>query len=494
MIALAAIDTPTVQWSLISPELVLFGGACFLLLTGALMRPGARARYFSATVALLALSGAALASLLLWNDGGIGMSGQLIVDDYGTLVRLIVMAAGICAVALTWGTHRLDTRTGELHALILTAAAGLSLLAVSNGFVTLFVALELFSLSLYILCALDVRDAASLESGLKYLIVGSVGSSFLLFGSALVYGGTGSLQFDEIARGMTERSDEALILFGIGMIVAGLAFKASAAPFHMWTPDVYEGAPTGVTAFMAVATKAVALAVLLRVVSTAFDPASDVWEGAIAAIAIASMIIGNVAALVQQNAKRMLAYSSIGHAGYLLIPIVSHTEAATRALLFYLVVYAAMTIGAFAVIAVREREVGGPVGLAELAGMGYSRPFLGAAFSLFLLSLASFPPTGGFLAKFTIFQAAIDAGDTYLVVVGVIGTVISLGYYLRFGLAVWSRPEGTQPGRVRVPGTAMAAATTLVAAAVVVWLGIAPDTVLDWAQEAARTLAPGSGA
>ena len=210
----------------------------------------------------------------------------------------------------------------------------MSLLAASNSLLVLFVALELFSISLYVLCALDVWSEASLESGLKYLVIGSVGSAFLLFGSGLVYASTQALRFDKIAASIqaNDLGGEAILLLGIAMILGGLAFKASAAPFHQWTPDVYEGAPTAVTAFMATATKVVALCVLMRILTTAFGPAGDVWEGAVAAIAIASMAVGNIAALVQTNVKRMLAYSSIGQAGYLLIPIAAqHAARRTRA-------------------------------------------------------------------------------------------------------------------------------------------------------------------
>ena len=210
------------------------------------------------------------------------------------------------------------------------------------------------------------------------------------------------------------------------MVVAGLAFKASAAPFHMWTPDVYEGAPTAVMAFMATATKTIALATLLRLMTTAFAPSSDVWESAVAAVAIASMLIGNIAALRQDNVKRMLAYSSVGQAGYLLIAVVVHTPLATRAMLYYLAVYAAMNLGALAVVSVREREIGGPVSIGDLRGLGRDHPLLAGGLALSLLSLASFPPTGGFLAKLYLFGSAIDAGKTYLAVIGVIGTMISL--------------------------------------------------------------------
>ena len=208
----------------------------------------------------------------------------------------------------------------------------------------------------------------------------------------------------------------------------------------MWTPDVYEGAPTAVMAFMATATKTIALATLLRVMITAFAPASDVWESAVAAVAIASMLIGNIAALRQTNVKRMLAYSSVGQAGYLLIAVVVHTPLATRALLYYLAVYAAMNLGALAVVSVREREIGGPVFLDDLRGLGRDHPLLAGGLALSLLSLASFPPTGGFLAKLYLFGSAIDAGKSYLAVIGVIGTMISLAYYLRFLMAIYTRP------------------------------------------------------
>jgi NADH-quinone oxidoreductase subunit N len=272
------------------------------------------------------------------------------------------------------------------------------------------------------------------------------------------------------------------------MILAGLAFKASAAPFHMWTPDAYEGAPTAITAFMAAATKTVALAVLLRVLVEAFDPSSDVWEGAVAGLAIASMLIGNIAALVQTNAKRMLAYSSIGQAGYLLIPVAAHTQLAGKALVYYLAVYSAMNLGAFAVILVREREVQRPVGLDELNGWGYERPVLGAALALFLFSLASFPPTGGFLAKLYLFSSAVDADKTYLAVFGVIGTMISIGYYLRFAIALYARPAPGVERAHRVPGTLTAGTVVALSAGVVIWLGVAPSPMLRWAGEAAQAL------
>ena len=273
-------------------------------------------------------------------------------------------------------------------------------------------------------------------------MTGSVGSAALLFGSGLAYIATGSLRFDEIGKALTAGGEHTgILLFGIALIIAGLAFKANAAPFHMWTPDVYEGAPTAVMAFMATATKTIALATLLRVMTTAFAPSSDVWESAVAAVAIASMLIGNIAALRQDNVKRMLAYSSVGQAGYLLIAVVVHTPLATRAMLYYLAVYAAMNLGALAVVSVREREIGGPVSIGDLRGLNRDHPLLAGGLALSLLSLASFPPTGGFLAKVYLFASAIDADKTYLVVFGVIGTMISLGYYLRFLLAIYARPE-----------------------------------------------------
>jgi NADH-quinone oxidoreductase subunit N len=488
------IHTPVIQWSSIAPGIVLLGLACLLLLLSSFIS-GATARVVSGTISMAGFVASGLIAWWLWRNHAdwLVMSGQLRVDRFADLVTILVSAAGLATVAISWGTHRLDERTVEYHALLLTAVAGMSLLAASNSLLVLFVALELFSISLYVLCALDVWSEASLESGLKYLVMGSVGSAFLLFGSGLVYASTQALRFDQIAAAIqsNDLGGQAILLLGIAMILGGLAFKASAAPFHQWTPDVYEGAPTGVTAFMATATKVVALCVLMRVLTTAFAPAGDVWEGAVAAISIASMAVGNIAALVQTNVKRMLAYSSIGHAGYLLIPIAADTRLAGRALLYYLTVYVAMTLAAFAVLAVRERELERPVDLKDITGLGYSRPFLGAIMAFSLLSLASFPPTGGFLAKLYLFSAAVDAGKTYLAVVGVVATVVSLGYYLRFTLALYARPEGgIVPVAIRrtTSGTVFATATAAVAAGVVLWLGVAPAPMLDWARDAASTL------
>ncbi|HEY1479928.1 MAG TPA: NADH-quinone oxidoreductase subunit N [Gaiellales bacterium] len=488
------IQTPVIQWSSIAPGIVLLTLACVLLLLSSFIS-GATARVVSGTISMLGFVGSGLVAWWLWrhHPDWLVMSGQLRVDRFADLVTILVSVAGFATVAISWGTHRLDERTVEFHALLLTAVGGMSLLAAANSLLVLFVALELFSISLYVLCALDVWSEASLESGLKYLVIGSVGSAFLLFGSGLVYASTQALRFDKIAAAIqaNQLGGQAILLLGIAMILAGLAFKASAAPFHQWTPDVYEGAPTGVTAFMATATKVVALCVVMRILTTAFGPAGDVWEGAVAAIAIASMAIGNIAALVQTNVKRMLAYSSIGHAGYLLIAVAANTPLAGRALLYYLSVYVAMTLAAFAVLAIRERELQRPVELADIVGLGYARPFLGGVFAFSLLSLASFPPTGGFLAKLYLFSSAVDAGKTYLAVIGVLATVVSLGYYLRYTLALYTRPEGgflPAVARWNAPGAVSATAIATIATGVVIWLGVAPAPMLDWARDAASTL------
>jgi NADH-quinone oxidoreductase subunit N len=264
----------------------------------------------------------------------------------------------------------------------------------------------------------------------------------LLFGSALVYGATGELAFNRIsaAIGAQHLTGDALLVAGLAMIIVGLGFKASAAPFHMWTPDVYEGAPTPVTGFMAAATKAVALVLTLRVLRVAFPQEAHLWTIAIAAIACASLLIGNLAALVQRNVKRMLAYSSISHAGFMLIPIAADNAIGGRALLYYLIPYAAMSVGAFAVVAARERELAAPVTLDNLAGLGWERPLLGIAMGVFMFGFAGLPPTGGFVGKFYAFSAAYRHGWTWLVIVGVAATAVSLYYYLAVVRAMYMRP------------------------------------------------------
>jgi NADH-quinone oxidoreductase subunit N len=321
---------------------------------------------------------------------------------------------------------------------------------------TLFLSLEWFSICLYILCAIDVDLVGSLEAGLKYLVIGGLGSAALLFGSALVYGATGQLSFDGIARtvGSQHLSGDALLVAGLAMILTGLGFKTSSAPFHMWTPDVYEGAPTPVTAFMSAATKTIAMVLTLRVLTTAFPQEAHLWTVAVAVLACFSLALGNLAALLQRGVKRMLAYSSISHAGFLLIAIAANNALGGRALLYYLVPYSAMSVGAFAVVAARERELGAPVTLTNLAGFGWERPFLGVAMWTFMLGFAGFPLTGGFVGKFYLFSAAYRHGWTWLVIVGVVATAVSLYYYLGVVRAMYMRPETELQ---LVPGTTEAA-------------------------------------
>jgi NADH-quinone oxidoreductase subunit N len=485
------IDTPTLHFSAIAPELILLGTAGLLLLVSCFVR-GRYERDVAYLLGIVALVGSIVAVFVIWDYGGgdwLVFADQLQVDRFGNLVRVVIYGSALITLLASIGWRTASERPAEYLALLLTASAGMSLLAVANTFMALFVSFELFSITLYLLCALETRDRASLESGLKYLVLGSVGSAILLYGMAFLYGATGSLRFDEVSAALADGgADDVLALIGAAMLITGLCFKIAAVPFHMWTPDVYEGAPTPVTGFMSAATKAAAFTILLRVLVEALPAQSDYWEPALATLAIASMVLGNIAALAQRNLKRMMAYSSIGHAGYLLIAVISGGDLSTRALLFYLAVYSATSVGAFAVLVVRERETGTPATLDSIRGWGFSRPLLGVLFAIFLLSLAGFPPTGGFLAKFYVFGGAVDSGNTYLAVIGVLTSAVALGYYLRVGLALFDRREESHAMLPAAPGLVSATVGAVLAAAVVMWLGVYPADALDWAREAAGTL------
>jgi NADH-quinone oxidoreductase subunit N len=449
---------PEIDWAALSPELILLGGAsvCLVLV---LFLPWGWRRPFSAAVAALSLIGAGAAAIVLFTmDEGTAegiVADALRRDRLAELGQILIAGSGLLAVGASFSWERDErTRVGEFYALLLSAAAGMAFFVSAGNLMTLFLGLEWFSISLYVLCAIGVAHLPSLEAGLKYLIVGSFGSAILLFGSAFVYGATGSLGFEEIAAGADE-ADRLFFVAGLALIIVGLAFKTSAAPFHMWTPDVYQGAPTPVTAFMSAATKVAALVLTMRLLVTAFPEEERLWTIGLAVIACISLAWGNVAALVQTDIKRLLAYSSISHAGFLLIPIAVGTPLGARALLFYLVSYAAMSIGAFAIVAARERELARPVTFDGLAGLGWERPGLGLAMSLFMFGFIGLPPAGLFLGKFYAFSAAVDRGWAWLAIVGVVATVISIYYYagvigamyFRHPVEVRMAPAGGSPPR-----------------------------------------------
>ena len=454
------IDSPVLDWWAFAPELVLGVASIVVLLMG--LARGRRARVLNVTLTLGALTAAVTIALIRFDERSLNAwAGQLDVDPLANVVRILAAGAGIAAVLfILRGGRAEDDRDGEYLSLILAAVCGMGLMGASGSLVSLFVGLELFSIALYVLCALEAERVSSLEAGLKYLIMGGLGTAFLVYGAALVYGGSGSFDLSEIGA-----ADGGLLLdVGMGMLVVVLAFKASAAPVHWWTPDVYDGAPMSITAFMAVATKVAALVAIIRVLVVAFPDAANIWEPLIAGIAAVSIIVGNLGALVQHHVKRMLAYSSVAFAGYLLCAVVGWEGTGVPALVYALCCYAAMTLGAFALVHRRERQLGRPVTYGDFAGVGWGEGSLGPGHALpgialviIMLSLAGIPPTGGFFAKFGLFDAALGAGYEWLAFVGVLGSVISLAYYLRVPVAMYMQsPIEGQPApldHARIPAT-----------------------------------------
>jgi NADH-quinone oxidoreductase subunit N len=409
---------------------------------------------------------------------------------------------------------------GEFYALMLTSAAGMFVLVAAQNLVTLFLGLELLSIPLYVLCATEMRRASSLESGLKYLVVGSLGSATFLYGLAFLYGSSGSTDYSGIADAAGgSMLDDPLLLMGIALAATGLAFKLSVAPFHQWTPDVYQGAPTPVTAFMAVATKAAVFCAAVRFFEVALGPAVDDWQPALAALAAVSIVVGNVGALGQDSLKRLLGYSGVAQAGYMLVGVVAATSAGTSALVFYLAAYTLMNLAAFAVITIRERQTAFGDDIRSMEGLGTERPVLAVVMTVAMLALAGLPGTAGFIGKLYLIEATVDADYTWLGVMIAIGTMISLAYYLRVLAYVWmrdapdERPAGAMPaiaggsheadateirrlngGAARHTPHGGAHCRTIIglallAAAATVFFGVIPSPLVDWANDAGAAIA-----
>ncbi len=422
-----------------------------------------------------------------WNPGP-AYSDLIRVDAFSIFVHVIVI--GAAALVILGSMQYLEDegiQRGEYYALVLFATAGMGILAGANELVTAFVGLEMSSISTYILAGFRKRAIQSNEASLKYFILGSFATAFFLYGIAMVYGATGTTRIDLVQaalQGLTR--PPALAILGLGLIFVGLGFKVVAAPFQIYAPDVYEGAPTPVTALLASAPKVATFALMLRIFYVSFGSASSVWFWAVWISAVLTMSIGNLAALVQTNVKRTLAYSSIAHAGYILVAFAASTAVGIAAVLFYLAAYALMKVGAFLVLAHLGQYGEKRLEIQDYAGLGQKQPVLAACFSLFLLTLLGLPATGGFLGKFFAFQAALDSRIVWLVVIAAINSVVGAYYYLRIIVAMyfWEPSKEYTPTRV-APALSIA---LFVAAVGTLYLGIFPARVLSLARTAADSL------
>ena len=474
-----------IDYGAILPEMIVVGTAIVILFLD-LMLPVSRRRVLP-TVAVVGLLAALLASLPLWGQSRSAFGDTVVADSLAAFFNVLLIVITILTVLISPRFLRaLDLDHGEYYILLLGATAGMMLLAAATSLMTIFLGIELLSVSLYVLSGFARSAVRSQESALKYLLLGGFATGFLLYGMALIYGATGSTTLRGIAAfvtGGSGASSNVLLLLGIGFLSVGLAFKASAAPFHMWTPDVYEGAPTIVTTFMSVATKSAAFAAIGRVFIATFPSISTRWYFPLALIAIFSLFIGNLVAIIEDNLKRMLAYSGIAHAGYILLGILPGTAAGFSASVFYIAAYAVMNFGAFAVVTALGAGGEQTADINYWRGLFYRRPFLATVMTIFMLSLAGIPPTVGFFAKLFVFQALVNAQIWAPLVVAVVMTIVSFYYYLRVVVFMLATPDEAVVDKPRL-GISTSGVLGVAALATIV-LGVFPTTVLDWASHAA---------
>jgi NADH-quinone oxidoreductase subunit N len=443
MMVLAHIHGPHIDWTGLAPIVTLTAGALLVLMLGLFSAPAMRQRGVPAiTIATL---GVAIArEIISFHHQTSIISGALRIDDLALELDMVFAVAAIAAVLLSLRERAAEQAGhGEYYSVLLFSVLGMAVLVSAQNLVTLFVGFELLSIPLYVLCAAEHRREGSLESGLKYLVIGSVGSATLVYGLALVYGATGSTDFGTIAGAVSAGklaggvAGDPMLLTGVGLVIVGFAFKASVAPFHQWTPDVYEGAPTPITAFMATATKAAALGVFLRFFDVAVIGAQNTWAPMLAALATITILVGNVGALGQSSLKRMLGYSGVAQAGYMLGGVIVGTKLGIQATVLYIMVYLVMNLAAFAVIVAVERSGDTGDDIEGLTGLGARQPWLAWPMTIAMLSLAGIPGTAGFIGKFQLIRALVDGDYTWLAIVLVVGSMISLGYYLRVVAAMW---------------------------------------------------------
>jgi NADH-quinone oxidoreductase subunit N len=410
------------------PEVVLAGGAMLLLLIG--VYGGRRSTALVNGLAILLLAAVGVMVLVMPAGRHLAFEDSLVVDDFARFMKLLTLGGSAAAIILSFDYSRRERLTKpEYSVLILLSTVGMMMLISANDLIALYLGLELMSLALYVVAAMNRDSVRSTEAGLKYFVLGALSSGMLLYGASLVYGFTGSVNFADIAKAAQQGGIG--LTFGLVFLFVGFCFKVSAVPFHMWTPDVYEGAPTPVTAFFASAPKVAAIAMFVRTTVVAFPGIVSEWQQIVVFIAIASMALGSFAAIGQRNIKRLLAYSAIGHMGFALVGLAAGTAEGVQGVLVYMAIYVAMTIGSFAFVLAMRREGGLVENISDLAGLARTHPTMAFLFGALLFSLAGIPPLAGFFAKFYVFLAAIKAGLYPLAVIGVVTSVIGAYYYLR---------------------------------------------------------------
>jgi NADH-quinone oxidoreductase subunit N len=482
---------PPVDTGALAPFLIVAAGALILLLLDLVVPPARRALlgYVAVGTTLVAIG----ACVPLWDDGRTAFSAMVMVDNFGLFASIIALASTALALLLAIDyIEKQEIGLGEYYPLVLFTASGMLLMVMANDLIMIFIGLEVLSIGLYILAGFARGNQRSEESAIKYFLLGSFSLGFLVYGASLVYGMTGSTNFAAIADALNnpDLQRNPILLAGLAMILVGFAFKLALAPFHAWTPDVYSGAPTSVTAFMSVGTKVATFAALLRMLLIAMPQLRIDWAPTLWALAVVTMIVGNLAAVTQRNIKRMLAYSSIGQAGYILVAVVAAerptvSAEAVTSILFYLLAYTFMNLGAFAVVIALAQ--GGRERLdleTDYAGLARRHPILAGMLALFMLSLGGIPPTAGFFGKLLVFRAAVDAGYWPLALVGVLTSVIALGFYLRVVILMYTREPDEYadlaPTRVPVPLAAVLAICVLLT----LQLGILPALSLGFAERA----------
>jgi NADH-quinone oxidoreductase subunit N len=468
------------------PIVIVALSAIAAMLAEAFRQPGERMPI--AGLGLIGLGGAAIASGVLWNSDLKSL--QVIrSDNFALFINMVLCIIGILTMLLSNDViEREQIPPGEYYALTLFAICGMMMMAAATDLLVIFIALEVLSLAVYVLTGIRRQSAAGAEAAFKYFLLGGFSSAFFLYGVAFAYALSNSTRIEDIGTALSAQATgtpSTLALLAVGLMAVGFAFKVSAVPFHMWTPDAYEGAPTIVTAFMSTGVKAAAFAAFARVFLSPLEPLQAHWIPMLSVIAAVTMIVGTVVGVVQTNIKRMLAYSSIAHAGYLLLGIISANRDGKASLLFYLLAYAVTNIGALGIVALLGTPQEQHDELRDFAGLWRSRPALAGLMTIFLLSLGGIPPTAGFIGKWYIFSAAVQEGHYWLAIIGVLTSVVSVFFYLRIVVMMYMT-EGAEIPRPRVPVAAMAGLAFAVV--IVFYLGILPTRVIDLALNSITTI------